>query len=332
MYRRLTLLRLLSIAAVAICVAMLVDYLRANPAFCGFRAGCEDVIHSAYGRPLGFPMPVVGFLAFVGFFSLTLFPASKVGWLIGPLATIAGLVGLSLVAIQVYVLRRTCPFCMMIDVAAILIAAVELGLPQSSSNNAVPPPNRWTWITLIGMAITAPIAWSLFKPNPVVPAQVQAVWVKGKINIVEITDFACPYCRQTHTAVEDFRGANSDRIHFVRIVAPLPHHANSRLAAKAYLCAEQRGKGEQMADKLFTAADLSPPNLRKIAEAIGLDLEQYDAGLADSNLDEQLDQTLNWVKAADNGGLPQIWLDNILLVGVQTPESLRSALRKASRP
>lgn len=54
-------------------MAMAVDYLLPIPAFCGFRAGCDEVTQSAYGSPLGIPLPFVGLLSFGGFFVVTVF-------------------------------------------------------------------------------------------------------------------------------------------------------------------------------------------------------------------------------------------------------------------
>ena len=334
---RLVASRLISLAAVAVCMAISVDYWRPTPAFCGFRAGCEEVIHSAYGRPFGVPLPVVGLLAFSSFFLLTLFPGSKLSRLQGPLAIIAGLIGLSLVAVQVFLLHTTCPFCLAVDAAAILLAAIELSLPQpKQTSEAEAPaasraPKRWAWIGLAVVVMAAPVVWSLMKPAPEVPPQVKSQWATNKINVVEITDFTCPYCRQTHGVLANFLDEQRERVHFVRLVVPLEHHDNSRPAAKAYFAAARQSLGEPMADALFTANDLSPDALRKLAEQIGLDIEQFDTDMLDPALDEQIDATTRWVEEADHGGLPQIWMQNILLVGVQTPKSLEAALDRLER-
>ncbi|MFM7058788.1 MAG: vitamin K epoxide reductase family protein [Planctomycetota bacterium] len=329
---RVVAFRLISLVAIVVCMAILVDYFRSTPAFCGFRAGCEEVIRSAYGRPLGVPLPVVGLLAFTVFFFLTLIPASRPGRLLGPLAILAGLIGLGLVAVQVFLLHQTCPLCLAVDAAAMLLAAVEPGLSQPTkiSEEEEPPtplkPNVWAWIGLAVVVMAVPLVWSLAEPAPEVPTQVQSHWMADTINVVEITNFTCPYCRQTHPVLEAFLDEQGGRVHFVRLVVPLEYHDNDRSAARAYLAAEQQGRGEPMADALFATDDRSPEALHKLAEQIGLDLEQFDADMVNPALDKQIDHTTRWVEAADHAGLPQIWIQNILLVGVQTPKSLQAAL------
>ena len=326
---RLVALRFLSLLALAVCVAMVVDYLRPTPTFCGFRAGCEEVIHSRYGRPLDVPLPLLGVLAFGLFFALTLFPASRAARLLGPLAITAGLIGLALVGVQFFILNQTCPFCLIVDTAAILLAAVVLGLPPSEDAAPPPRPRRWLWGGLAIIFVAAPVLWSILEPSPEVPPQVRAHWAEGYINVVEITDFGCPYCRQTHLALNQFLDQHGEQVHFVRLVVPLEHHENSHPAAKSYLCAVRQGKGESIADALFVSDDLSPDALQTLAEQAKLDVEEYHTCIADPAIDEQIEQTARWVEAADLGGLPQIWVQDVLLVGVQTSESLRAALRRA---
>ncbi len=86
-----------------------------------------------------------------------------------------------------------------------------------------------------------------------------------------------------------------------------------------------------MADRLFAATDLSPPSLRVIADQIGLDLERYDRDLNDPALEQQLNETTRWATATNLGGLPQVWMQNIVLIGAQTPDSLNAGLNRLLR-
>ena len=49
-----------------------------------------------------------------------------------PAAITAGLCGLGLIAIQVFLIRQLCPLCLITDAAALLLAAVELGIAPGS--------------------------------------------------------------------------------------------------------------------------------------------------------------------------------------------------------
>lgn len=337
---RLAAFRLLSLVAIGVCVALTLDALLPAPAFCGFRAGCEEVTRSALGSIAGVPLSLLGLIAFIAFYVISLFPESWLGRNIGALAIVAGLIGLALVAVQVFVLKRTCPFCLIVDICAILMAAVELGWPQPSQAVTetgeataivqLSVPRRGLWIVVAVFVAAGPIAWAVVKPPRPVPDEVRALWVEGRINVVEITDFACPHCRATHPALVEFLERHADEVHFVRVIAPLEHHANSRPAALAYLFAVEQGRGEEMADALFSAGDHSPEALLLLAEAPGLDADAMRGWINDPAHGAQLDATLSWVEATGTG-LPQIWINEIGLVGEQTESSLEAAFKRARR-
>ncbi len=128
---RLLAFRLLSLVAVAVSTAMVLDAYLPAPAFCGFRAGCDEVTHSAFGKLAGIPLSLWGLVAFATFYTLTLFPDRNSAGRSARFAIVAGVVGLGLVAEQVFLLKQTCPFCLIIDTCGILLAAVELGLPPA---------------------------------------------------------------------------------------------------------------------------------------------------------------------------------------------------------
>jgi uncharacterized membrane protein len=325
-------LRLLALLGLALSAVLLVDHLTVRPAFCGFHSGCDTVIFSPYGRPLGVPLPLLGLAAFGLFLVLTLIPHRRAAALVGPAALLAGVVGLGLILVQVLLLRQTCPLCLLADAAALGMAAVILGSPPRGE--AVPPSSAWGiagWLTAGVLAVAAPPLWVWLRPTPPVPAQVQAQWVEGKITVVELTDFGCKPCRQANPLVEEFVRRQGKRVRLVRLVLPLPEHVHSREAARAYLAADTQGRGAGMADALFAAEDHSAGACRRLAETLGLDLAAYDRMVSDPATDAALDATAAWVKESGLRGLPLVWVQDQLLVGVPTPEALTAAYRRAER-
>jgi predicted DsbA family dithiol-disulfide isomerase len=245
------------------------------------------------------------------------------------MAVAAGTAGLLLVALQWFVLRRTCQFCLVVDVVAMLLAAVALGWPRRPETVCASRRLTWAWPLVALGAAGVPLLWSALRPSPEVPLEVQQAWWVGKVNLVEITDFTCPYCRATHAALEDLRHNDPEALHFVRFLAPAPGDEPGWAAARAYHCALRQAAGQRVAHALFTTNDYSPENLREIARQAGLDAARYDADWSDLSIDREIELTRQWVGRLGSTGVPQVWVQDILLFGEQTPASLRSAIRRA---
>ena len=123
----------------------------------------------------------------------------------------------------------------------------------------------------------------------------------------------------------------ADRVNFVRLNVPLPSHAQARPAARAYCCAEDQGKGDQMAHALFQSDELTPEACEKIAASLGLSLPAYQACVHDSSTDARIDEQIQRVKKAGLVGLPTVWIGDQVLVGLQPVETLRDAFAQAAR-
>lgn len=162
--------------------------------------------------------------------------------------------------------------------------------------------------------------WPLIQPVPPVPEQVKAYWQPGTITVVEVTDFECPYCRETHTVLADFLEEYGDRLTFVRLVQPMEQHANARHAARAHLCSQ--GQSHKMAEALFSAEDLSAEECERLAESLRLDMERYRACITDATTDQRIDELTDWLDEREIGGLPVIWVQNQRLLGNHEPAGI----------
>src|SRR5262249_42283463 len=130
------------------------------------------------------------------------------------------------------------------------------------------------------LAAFAPAAYGWMKPIPPVPdviAQELQKTPRGKVTVVDFVDYECPFCRMTHVALAPLLAANESRVRVVRKNVPLRMHPHAMDAARAACCGERLGKGDAMADALFTAPtdELTVDGCEKIAAALGLPLEGF---------------------------------------------------------
>jgi uncharacterized membrane protein/protein-disulfide isomerase len=331
---RIHLLRPLALLALTVSVALLVVYLRPELHLCGFQSGCDEVLSSPFGRVLGVPLPAAGVLTFGLLFVLTLVPVPRLQWWLRPLALAAGAGGVLLLLLQVVVLGRFCPGCLVVDVTAVLLALVELcwgpaGRPLPALGNR----GRLLWLAaaLLALGSAAGTAGAPGGEERPVPPQVSAHWIPGKVTLVEVADFECPRCRQLHAVLLDLLREEGERVRLVRLTAPMPAHPHGRDAGCAFLCAEQQGKGPQMAESLFAVRTPTAGVCEGLAEALGLSLPAYRTCVLAPETDQRLDADLAWVREASPEGLPVLWVQQRRLYGPQELDTLRQAVRAAAQ-
>ncbi|TMH46087.1 MAG: DsbA family protein [Betaproteobacteria bacterium] len=104
------------------------------------------------------------------------------------------------------------------------------------------------------------------------------------ITLVEYGDFECPNCKQAAPAVKLLLQRFTGRVRFIYRHFPLeevhPHALQAALAAEV---AAGQDKFWPMHDLLFdNQPHLKPPQLRRYAERLELDMVRYDADMADT--------------------------------------------------
>jgi uncharacterized membrane protein/predicted DsbA family dithiol-disulfide isomerase len=332
---RPSLIRALALLALAVSAAMMVDGLFTEPHLCGFEDDCRAVASSWIARPFGVPLPLIGVVVFALLFGLSVAPGPRARRALVWLALLAGLGGLCLLAVQVVVIGRLCPFCVVVDGAALLLA----GLVVSGTPAELPADNgsigRRLWLACGGVVLCLAVvvgAWpgETGGEEAIVPPQISTHWIADKVNVVAVSDFECRFCRRLHPVLMDFVKEQGDRIHFVLLPVAAPAHPHARGAVKAHRCAEQQGKGPAMAELLMRSAYLSPDVLDDLAGVLKLDLSAYQGCLLDPALDKKLDDDVAWMKEAHPRGLPAVWVQNRKLEGLR-PETARAAIQAAVR-
>lgn len=116
----------------------------------------------------------------------------------------------------------------------------------------------------------------------------------AKVTIVEFFDYNCGFCKRATPWVEDVeeKYGNDVRIVFKELPILDDRTRTSRLASRAALAADKQGKYKEMHFALMNQKRLSGEIIRKTAEEVGLDMNRYDADLADPTIDQHINDTL----------------------------------------
>ena len=199
---------------------------------------------------------------------------------------------------------------------------------------------------LLALVIASLVAWALFATARVrwgeesadlpltldPPVDLRHDHVRGDPDaphtVVEYFDFECPFCARTTGMWRDLRDHFGDRVRYV--VRHLPQedaHPRALLAAVASEAAARQGRFWEMHDLLFAhQSRLEAEDLRGYAEELGLDLEQFDADLADDALHALVQD--HTVSAAASGarGTPTFFLDGTRHQGSHDAQTLIATL------
>jgi protein-disulfide isomerase/uncharacterized membrane protein len=338
--RRDLALRAFALLGLAFSAMLLVDYIH-TPVFCGGRAsGCDFVRHSKYARIGGVPLPFFG----VGFYGLMLVAAAVATQgarrLLALLGGIGVASGVAFIAIQAALIHHFCKLCIVVDTSAIGAGLCALLLARDEAAELASR-LRGPTVAFTLLAILVPFGYGLSQPAP--PPRVNAPVIEpmpdvirreqtpGVATVVEFVDFECPFCRRQQEAIAPVIASYEGRVRLVRRNVPLSFHEHAREAARAQCCAEEQGRGDRMAEALFTSEDLTPQGCERLAQRLSLDMATYRSCLASRRPDVLLERDANDARAAGVGGLPTLWIGREKFEGFTAADALRSSIDRALR-
>ena len=156
------------------------------------------------------------------------------------------------------------------------------------------------------------------------PAQGPA---SAPIELVEFSDFQCPFCLRAHPTVKQVLSTYGDKIRFVYRNYPLPSHPNARPAAEAAQCANEQGKFWAYHDRLFAdPAKLSDADLKTSAAELGMDAAKFNACFDSHKYKTRIDTDLQAGNAAGVNGTPAFFINGRLLSGAQPYEEFKRVI------
>lgn len=198
------------------------------------------------------------------------------------------------------------------------------------------------WGLFVGGAVLFILVLALFGPEaeeagpngghngPTVTIETQVEvgdWVLGNpeagVVLVEYADYQCPACAGYHSVVQDVVAEYGDRIAYVYRHYPLTQiHPYAVPAARAAEAAGLQGKFFEMSDLLYVNqgdwSNASSPEevFTSYAVEIGLDMEQYEADVASSEVADAVTADAREAGSFGLTGTPSFILDNRRIASV----------------
>jgi protein-disulfide isomerase len=153
----------------------------------------------------------------------------------------------------------------------------------------------------------------------------------ASITIIEFSDFACPYCKQSYTGLKAIREKYSDKVRIVYRDYPL--HDNSIFLALSARCAGAQGKFWDAHDLLFKNQDkfniplaeleTLMPNL---AVELDLDVNQFNTCLEEQSYFSQIKKDYEDGDYLQIQGTPTWFINNSRLTGYIPAEKLQEMI------
>lgn len=150
------------------------------------------------------------------------------------------------------------------------------------------------------------------------------------VTIIEVGDFACPFCEASQPALAAVLAKYRDQVRHVWKDLPLPDHPEALPAAIAARCAQEQGKFWEMHDKLFAPnSKLADGYYRSAAAELGLDKDAFASCLTSDRPRTLVEQSFNHVAAAGVDGTPYFFINTIRITEQPSSSLLERAVLEA---
>lgn len=151
----------------------------------------------------------------------------------------------------------------------------------------------------------------------------------GKVTLVEFTDFACTFCRQSVADVEALIAANPDLKVVIRELPILSPH--SVAAARMALAAADQGKYRAFHNAMYAAGQPDEATIAAAAQAAGLDIARARKFAAEPKVEAELARNVEMARMLGFNGTPSWAIGDQLMSGAVGRDKLAKAIAEARR-
>jgi protein-disulfide isomerase len=152
---------------------------------------------------------------------------------------------------------------------------------------------------------------------------------QGKVTLVEFSDYACTYCRQSVADVKQLNAANPDLRVVVREYPILrPESAD---AARMALAAAQQGKYSAYHDAMYRLGPPSKQTIEQAATESGVDLAAANKAIASGVFDSFLRSNIALADRIGINGTPGWVIGDQVIDGAVGQAALGQAIEEARR-
>ncbi len=154
---------------------------------------------------------------------------------------------------------------------------------------------------------------------------------EAPVTLIEYGDYQCSYCGQAEVVIRELLVSFGDDLRYVWRHLPLNDvHPNAQMAAEAAEAAAVQGAFWAMNDMLLERQDgLTPPDLARYAEELGLDLERFSDQLRRREHAPRVAEDVATADASGVAGTPSFFINGRRHQGAYDVRTLTAAVSGA---
>jgi len=150
------------------------------------------------------------------------------------------------------------------------------------------------------------------------------------VTIIEFSDFQCPYCRQVQPTLKRLMAEYEGKVRLVFRDFPLRNiHPQAQKAAEAAQCAAEQHKFWPYHDRLFATTSLQLDDLKKYAQELGLNLEQFTTCMETGKHAAGVDEDMRDGQNAGVNATPTFFVNGYPLSGAASYERFKEVVDAA---
>ena len=147
------------------------------------------------------------------------------------------------------------------------------------------------------------------------------------VQIVEYTDFQCPYCSRVQETLTKVFDTYKDKVALTFRDYPLDFHQNSRGAHIAAHCAAEQGKFWEAHDLFFkNQHQLAADDLKKYAGDLKLDMTKFNACVEAKKFDKDIQASIQEGQSLGVTGTPSFFINGRPLKGAVPYEQFKQII------
>ncbi len=347
----------------------------------GAAFSCKDAALSSLGSLAGLPVATLGFAFYLCALLMVVahrfwgrLPALSAlpdVFVLG--AALSALYSVFLGIMSVAVIGKLCPLCMVLyGINITLLITAWKGHPEGGlialkrSGQLLKSPSLWATVVVLTTSVpvaniidahhSAAAASQAPKKTDITeqkPAELPTVDVAignspthgpktALIEVVEFSDFECPYCRRLADNLKEASRLAPDLFRYTFKHFPMDSSCNRSLegimhqnacdAAVAMVCAHRQGKAWEMHDAVFVnQKNLSKPVYTTFAAKIGIDPERFGACMSDPSAMAEVKADIDQGIKLEVDGTPTWFVNGIRQVGARPAPELVAIFEHLAR-